>query len=68
MIDHLPPEIVLQILSHLPLSSLRSMQLVSKSMDALFQLHESAIFREAAKVHMFDRCDDAVEDWKGHCA
>ncbi|KAL0575123.1 hypothetical protein V5O48_006849 [Marasmius crinis-equi] len=53
MFTELPVEIALSVLAYLPISSIHSLQLVSKHCDGLVKLNESTIYRSAAVVHEF---------------
>jgi hypothetical protein len=53
MLSILPVEIALQVLSYLPLQTLRILQLVSRRWRTFIQHNESAVYRHAALLHGF---------------
>lgn len=53
MISDLAPELVLVILSYLPLPSLAKAHIVSKHWHEFLDAQESAIYRAAAILHKF---------------
>lgn len=79
----LPAELVLAILSYLPLSSLIHLQLVSRAWKQYFDVNEVTIYRHAAAIHswipsfdmsIFDLTSlyskkslKGVDGWKSFC-
>ncbi|KAH9889519.1 hypothetical protein C8Q73DRAFT_793717 [Cubamyces lactineus] len=53
MIGILPTELILRVLSYLPLQSLGSARLVSRSWNEFFVANECTIYHEAAVFHTF---------------
>lgn len=53
MLGVLPPEIILTVLSFVPLRQLQRCRLVSKSWDHFIHLNESSIYHAAAILHDF---------------
>lgn len=51
MLDKLPAELQLKVLSFLKLWDLHQVQLISKSWNALFIAHQNPIHRNASYVH-----------------
>lgn len=51
MLNQLPLELKLKILSHLNVHDLRNVQLVSRSWRSIFVTNEPSIYRHAAYVH-----------------
>ena len=58
MIGILPAELVLRIFSYLPLPSLGSARLVSRSWNDFFVTNQCTIYHEAAVLHKFVNCID----------
>ncbi|KAI0653989.1 hypothetical protein C8Q70DRAFT_548859 [Cubamyces menziesii] len=56
MIGTLPPELVLRILSYLPLQSLGNVRLVSRSWNEFCVTNQCTIYHEAAVLHKFVSC------------
>lgn len=83
MLDLLPVETVLEILSYLPLATLHALPLLSKEWLAFFKTHELPIYYSAALQHRFisatvlnlpdlhktyaDRSLKHVDSWKALC-
>ena len=51
MLDKLPPENVLEILSYLPVQSLRELQLISRDWRSFISTNESIVYKKAALLH-----------------
>ena len=51
MLDKLPTENVLEILSYLPVQSLRELQLVSRDWRSFIATNESIVYKKAALLH-----------------
>ena len=51
MLDILPNEVTLNVLSHLPIPSLLSLPVLSRRWLDLFDRNQSAIFHSAALLH-----------------
>ncbi len=74
-----PAELVLQILSHVPIRTLNSLRLVCHQLKNIIQAQESSIYRNAAILHgyvPFDAHYDkiypprslvGVDGWKSLC-
>ncbi|GBE81288.1 hypothetical protein SCP_0310150 [Sparassis crispa] len=58
-LEVLPTELVLNILSYLPLQSLFSLQLTSHFWLSFIQANESTVYRQAALVHNYSASADA---------
>ena len=56
MLNIIATELVIFILSYLPVNSLSRLQLVCKSWSDFFTLHESTIYRNAACLHTYIPC------------
>lgn len=52
-LEDLPAELVLKILAHLPLQSLRALRLASRTWNAFFVDNECSIYHHAALLHRF---------------
>ncbi|KDQ20336.1 hypothetical protein BOTBODRAFT_27758 [Botryobasidium botryosum FD-172 SS1] len=65
MLSTLPPEVILQILSHLPVYSLPLLRALSSSWKDFLDLHESTIYRSAAFLHAIASPGSSLEDSKG---
>ena len=52
-LETLPAELILRILSYLPVQSLRTLRLASRSWNTFFVEHESTIYHHAAVIHRF---------------
>ncbi|KAI0665664.1 hypothetical protein C8Q78DRAFT_985901 [Trametes maxima] len=52
-VDTLPTELILRILSYLPLQSLRSVRLLDRRWNEFFGANESTIYHHAALLHNF---------------
>jgi hypothetical protein len=61
-LDSLPPEVALQILSYLPVSSLANLHSVSRAWNNFFLYHETAVYRQAAYLHGIIQDDAASLD------
>ena len=62
LLNSLPPEIVLQILSHLPVSSLAIIHALSRAWNSFLLHHETTIYRYAACLHGIIQDDAASFD------
>ncbi|KAF9255896.1 hypothetical protein L218DRAFT_937214 [Marasmius fiardii PR-910] len=51
MLSHLPPELVLFVLAHLPIPAIHCLQLASNEYDTFIRTHQSTIYHNAAVVH-----------------
>ncbi|KAF8547134.1 hypothetical protein OG21DRAFT_1527362 [Imleria badia] len=72
MLHQLPAEIALHTISYLPLYSLYSTTLVSRSWNALIATNEPTVYRNAAILHRFIdedqlRAGSIPNNWKGYC-
>src|SRR5260221_13437433 len=61
-LNSLPPEIVLQILSYLPISSLANIYSLSQAWNTFLLHHENLVYRHAACFHGIIHDDDAALD------
>lgn len=52
-LENLPPELVLRILSYLPVQALRALRLTSRGWNIFFLKNESTIYHHAALLHRF---------------
>lgn len=69
---HLPPELILEVIAHVPLRSLPALRCASREWNALIGAHEDVIFRHVAqeelRVHApCERPDKRHRDWKAVC-
>lgn len=63
MLELLPPELTLEVLSHLSVFSLRSLRHVSRRWNTFITANEQAIYRQAAYFHDFTTFQDlSLED------
>ncbi|KAI0040438.1 hypothetical protein FA95DRAFT_1599422 [Auriscalpium vulgare] len=53
MLDLLPPELILDVLSRLSVFTLRSLRLVSHPWNIFISLNQQAIYRQAAYLHQY---------------
>ncbi|KAI0030343.1 hypothetical protein K488DRAFT_15245, partial [Vararia minispora EC-137] len=67
MLQKLPVEIILQVLSHAPLSVLANLLSVSQAWSALINQYEAAIYRRAAYLHaLIDTPEKSLEEAVAH--
>lgn len=79
MINDLPSELVLYVLSHSPIKTVHSLRLVCHQLNDLIQAQETSIYHNAAVFHGFVPADAhydkiyssrslvGVEGWKSFC-
>jgi hypothetical protein len=81
--DVLPPELILKILSYLPIPSLSSFQLISRRHREIVCSNESYLYRNAALLHHFipsrettladvkniipRRLERRLDGWRSYC-
>jgi len=53
MLYALPAEAILEILSYLPVQTLRAFQLVSRDWESFIRTNESFVYKKAAFIHRF---------------
>lgn len=81
MISNLPTELILQVLSYVPIETLNSLRLVCHQLKAILEAQEASIYRNAAVFHGFVPSSDVdysniysrrslfgVDSWKSFCA
>ncbi|KAJ3509853.1 hypothetical protein NLJ89_g4998 [Agrocybe chaxingu] len=61
-LDDLPPDVLLQILSYLRLSTLACLCATSSSLHTLFSENQDLIYRHAALLHGFTHMESALPD------
>jgi hypothetical protein len=62
MLYDLPPEMTLNVLSHLPIPSLLSLRLLSRQWSDFVNVHQSVIFHGAALYHGYVPPGTGLED------
>lgn len=65
---HLPTELLLQILSFLPIRLITSLRLVSHDWDTLITENEVAVYHAAAVLHDFAKPHQQLQKSKGNDA
>ncbi|KAN0127091.1 hypothetical protein V8E53_015109 [Lactarius tabidus] len=62
MLYDLPPEVMLDVLSHLPIPSLLSLRLLSRQWSDFVTAHQSVIFHGVALYHGYVSPGTGLED------
>lgn len=68
----LPPELILEVIAHVPLRSLPALRRASREWNALIGAHEDVIFRHVAEEELrvqapCEKPDTKHRDWKAVC-
>lgn len=67
-LTHLPTELILEIIAHLPLCSIPALRRASKGWNELVEENEDSVFRGfAPKEGRCKNVDEKHEDWKAVC-
>lgn len=71
-LSHLPPELILEVIAHLPLAALPALRRASKGWNGLIAANEDCILKDVAQNELrvgppCERPDARHADWKAVC-